>query len=91
MVRGDVAEIGRLMTASHASLSEDFEVSTPTIDALVAQLVADPDVYGARLMGGGFGGCVIVGHSAAWRTPSAPASWPLRPSDGALARLGRTR
>jgi galactokinase len=89
--RGDVAEVGRLVTASHRSLSEDFEVSTPAIDELVASICADPAVYGARLMGGGFGGCVIVVHHATWTPPREHDSWSLRASDGALSRLGRPR
>jgi len=56
----DVAEAGRLMTASHRSLRHDFEVSTPALDALVDRLVAMPGVLGARLTGAGFGGCVVA-------------------------------
>ena len=57
---GDLAEAGRLMTASHDSQARDFEVSTPGLDALVGTLVARPGVYGARLTGAGFGGCVVA-------------------------------
>jgi galactokinase len=57
---GDLAEAGRLMTASHDSLARDFEVSTPALDQLVEWLVAQPGVYGARLTGAGFGGCVVA-------------------------------
>jgi galactokinase len=53
-------EAGALMTASHASLRDDYEVSTPTLDALVERLTATPGVYGARLTGAGFGGCVVA-------------------------------
>jgi galactokinase len=58
--RGDVEEAGRLMQASHASLRDDFEVSTPELDAVVARLAGRPGVLGARLTGAGFGGCVVA-------------------------------
>jgi len=52
-------EIGPLMTASHASLRDDFEVTVPELDvAVTAALTAG--AYGARMTGGGFGGCVIA-------------------------------
>jgi galactokinase len=57
---GDLAEAGRLMVASHASLAVDFEVSTPGLDALVQWLSGRPGVFGARLTGAGFGGCVVA-------------------------------
>jgi galactokinase len=57
---GDLAAAGRLMTASHHSLAQDFEVSTPGLDSLVQRLVGLPGVYGARLTGAGFGGCVVA-------------------------------
>ena len=48
------------MNASHASLRDDYEVSTPELDRLVALLQAQPDVYGARLTGAGFGGACVA-------------------------------
>ncbi|MCL5027076.1 MAG: galactokinase [Chloroflexi bacterium] len=51
---------GRLMYASHASLRDDFEVSTPELNALVEIAAGVPGVYGARLTGAGFGGCVVA-------------------------------
>lgn len=57
---GDLPEVGRQMIASHASLREDFEVSTPELDALVDHLTAIPGVHGARVTGAGFGGCVVA-------------------------------
>ena len=76
---GDLAGAGRLMAASHASLATDFEVSTPALDALVAELSAVPGVYGARLTGAGFGGCVVALADAA----SPVRGWRLHPSAGA--------
>jgi galactokinase len=57
---GDVALAGRLMAESHASLRDDYAVSTPALDATVARLLATPGVFGARLTGAGFGGCVVA-------------------------------
>ena len=59
---GDVAMLGALVNESHASLSRDFECSTPEIDALVARVQAEPGVLGARLQGAGWGGCLLVVH-----------------------------
>jgi galactokinase len=56
---GDVDALGPLMLASHASLRDDFEVSTPELDLLVALLV-EHGAHGARLTGAGFGGCVVA-------------------------------
>jgi galactokinase len=57
---------GRLMDDSHASLRDDYEVSTPELDRLVALLQAQPGVHGARLTGAGFGGaCVALCEQAA--------------------------
>jgi galactokinase len=55
---GDLERCGRLMGMSHASLRDDFRVSTPELDALVDALV-HAGAYGARLTGAGFGGCVV--------------------------------
>jgi galactokinase len=57
---GDLAGAGALMTESHASLRDDQEVTTARLDELVERLVATPGVHGARLTGGGWGGCVVA-------------------------------
>ncbi|HET9242850.1 MAG TPA: galactokinase [Gaiella sp.] len=57
--RGDLAELGALLSASHASLRDDFEVSTPELDALATAL-EESGAFGARLTGAGFGGCVVA-------------------------------
>lgn len=57
---GDMAGVGRLMLESHASLRDDYEVSCPELDALVEIAAATPGVFGARMTGGGFGGCVVA-------------------------------
>ncbi len=77
---GDGPGVGALLNASHASLRDDFEVSTPALDDLADRLQATPGVHGARLMGGGFGGCVV-----ALAEPGAVSEgWVVRPSRGAM-------
>ena len=56
--------------ASHASMRDDFEVSTPELDEVVAAVRSVPGVYGARVTGAGFGGCV---RRYAGRRPASPA------------------
>jgi galactokinase len=57
---GDAARLGALFAASHASMRDDYETSTPEIDALVSIGEQHADIYGARLTGGGFGGAVVL-------------------------------
>ena len=56
---GDLAAVGALFTASHASLRDDYEVSSPKLDALVEIASAVRGVTAARMTGAGFGGCTI--------------------------------
>jgi galactokinase len=56
----DPALAGEILIDGHRSLRDDFEVSTPELDRLVASLMAMPGVHGARLTGAGFGGCVVA-------------------------------
>jgi galactokinase len=60
LARGDLARLGVLMDQSHASLRDDMEVSTPEVDRLTEIARETPGVFGARMMGGGFGGCIIA-------------------------------
>ncbi|NLE60841.1 MAG: galactokinase, partial [Planctomycetes bacterium] len=60
MKAGDATTFGRLMYDSHASLKDDYEVSCTELDALVDIARQVPGVYGARMTGGGFGGCAIA-------------------------------
>jgi galactokinase len=55
----DIARFGRLMSASHASLRDDYEVSTGELDAMVEIAMEAGGVFGARMTGGGFGGCTV--------------------------------
>ncbi|UYV80603.1 GALK1 [Cordylochernes scorpioides] len=56
----DVRKFGILMNQSHESLRDDYEVSCPEVDELVALAQQVEGVYGARMTGGGFGGCVVA-------------------------------
>ncbi|MGI8662029.1 MAG: galactokinase [Acidimicrobiales bacterium] len=56
----DAVAAGELMQESHASLRDDFECTTPAIDATVARLNAMRGVHGARMTGGGWGGCIVA-------------------------------
>lgn len=56
----DAGEFGRLMNASHTSMRDDYEITVPAVDRLVASLQAHPGVHGARMTGGGFGGACIA-------------------------------
>lgn len=58
--KNDACSFGRLMTESHLSLRDDFEVSCRALDLIVDYLSNVEGVYGARLTGGGFGGCIIA-------------------------------
>lgn len=58
--QGNLAEVGRLMSASHASLRDDYEVSSHALDAMVEAMMSAPGCLGARLTGAGFGGCAVA-------------------------------
>jgi galactokinase len=88
LAKGRLGALGEIMTDGHRSLANDYRVSVPAVDELVEDLLALPGVLGARMTGGGFGGCVIalcagdspaldpVTHSPrrAWRiSPAGPA------------------
>jgi galactokinase len=59
LMRHDLVELGRLMAEAHQSYSQDFEASCEEADAMVALAQDLPGLIGARLTGGGFGGCTI--------------------------------
>ena len=85
---GDLMAAGAVMDAGHASLRDDFEVSTPALDALVADLRSRPGVHGARLTGAGFGGCAVALTEPGalvrdGRVPGYRDAWPVTASDGA--------
>ena len=59
LMRGDVVRFGEIMLAAHASMRDDFEASCPEVDALVEIAMLQAGCYGARITGGGFGGCTV--------------------------------
>jgi galactokinase len=76
---GDLVGAGSIMTESHASLRDNQDVTTSALDTLVDVLTSLPGVHGARLTGGGWGGCVV-----ALADPGAlEVGWTVRPSSGA--------
>jgi galactokinase len=95
---GDVDALGPLLLGSHMSSRDDMEVSIPALDALVDVLVAH-GAHGARLTGGGFGGCVVALVPAARaaaiadgaardyqaRTGNVPTVWVVAAAGGAGA------
>jgi len=76
----DLHAVGALLDASHASLRDLYEVSTPTVEHTVARLRKD-GAAGARLMGGGFGGSVL--GLLAPDVPTPPGAREVRPGPGA--------
>ena len=94
---GDLAEMGRLLVESHRSLQHDYEVSCEELDFLVDTALAIPGTFGARMIGGGFGGCTVnlvdpaaldhftvtLGDAYRVKFGLDPAFYPVRPTDGA--------
>lgn len=60
LTKNDIWEFGRLMNESHISLRDDYEVSCPELDILTELAWAVPGCVGARMTGGGFGGCMVA-------------------------------
>jgi galactokinase len=87
LISDDPAAAGATMVEGHRSLAHDFEVSTPVMDDLVTQVCALPGVFGARLTGAGFGGCVVVLAASGAVDPVSLAwpAWPVRAVDGTVA------
>jgi galactokinase len=97
LTSGDLEAVGRSMTASHASLRDLFEVSSPELDALVEIAAATPGVIGSRMTGAGFGGCTVTlvraaeaealaarfGRDYPERTGLQATVWTVRAVDGA--------
>ena len=79
--RGDLAAFGKLMNASHASMRDEFEITTPDIDALVEIQQNAPGCFGARMTGGGFGGCtvgLVKQEAVAFVAEAIQAQYPAR-------------
>jgi galactokinase len=96
---GELRSLGNLAAESHRSLRDDYEVSCPELDLLVQLAVPQKGVYGARMTGGGFGGCTVNLVNAADTDPfqqqvsegyysatgSRPDIYVCEPSEGAEA------
>jgi galactokinase len=82
--RGDLEAVGARLREGMASLRDDFEVSTPELDALCTLADAQPGVFGSRLTGAGFGGCTL--HLV---RPDAAAAAAEAVADGFAERFGR--
>ncbi len=90
LAAGDRTRLGSLLRASHLSLRDDFEVSTPVVDGLVERAWTAPGCLGARIVGAGFGGSILalVEAEACDRFVEALAGVPVRlcrTADGAYA------
>jgi galactokinase len=83
---GQLRYAGELLVASHASLRDDFDVTTRALDELVVALRGVPGVYGARVTGAGFGGCVVALCQPKTRL-RMPVLWRGRPAGGASGQL----
>jgi len=84
LAAGDYAAFGKLMYGSHESLRDDYEVSCEELDAVVELARPLAGVYGARMTGGGFGGCAIILAGAGQAKAIADAV-----AAGFAARFGR--
>jgi galactokinase len=99
LLAGDMDRFGTLMVEAHASFRDDFAASAPEVDTLVEIALSQPGCFGARITGGGFGGCTVnvVKQEAAERFVDAvqreyrvatgieAECFVCEPSDGALA------
>ena len=102
MQRGELCALGVLMNKSHASLRDDYEVSSDALDAMVESAQAHPACYGARMTGAGFGGCAVavvqaeaaddfsqtVAADYQRKTGHTPAVYVCQPSNGAEVFAG---
>jgi galactokinase len=80
LAAGDLEQVGELLDRAHASLRDDYEVSTPAVEAAVAHL-KEAGALGARIMGGGFGGHVLALFAP--RTAIPDAATAVEPGPGA--------
>ena len=86
LAANELESFGRLMVASHESLRRDYEVSCAELDACVEIAMKVPGVYGARMTGGGFGGCTVnlvaegaIGHLTAALEKEYAARFGIKP------------
>ena len=102
MQNADADLLGQLMNESHVSMRDDFEITNDELNVMVAAAQAQPSCYGARMTGGGFGGCAValvhgeqverfvtaVSHQYHQQTGLMPNIYVCQPSDGASVIAG---
>ena len=102
MRRGDLCALGVLMSKSHASLRDDYEVSSDALNAIVQSAQLHEACFGARMTGGGFGGCAVaiidcraeedfvrcVAADYHEKTSNTPAVYVCRAANGAEEMMG---
>jgi galactokinase len=79
----DLATFGQLMNESHFSLRDNFEVSTRQMDEAVRSAQQTPGVFGARMTGGGFGGCIVIVADATANIQDLEGAILVKPVGGA--------
>ena len=79
----DMTTFGQLMNESHQSLRDNFEVSTQQMDEAVRNAQQTPGVFGARMTGGGFGGCIVIVADATINIDSLEGAMLVKPVGGA--------
>jgi galactokinase len=103
LLQGDVERFGELMVQAHASMRDDFSASCAEVDTLVEIAMSQDGCFGARITGGGFGGCTVnvvsaekaesfvetVRREYEERTGIAAQCFVSEPSDGALAMAAK--
>jgi galactokinase len=78
----DMTTFGLLMNESHQSLRDNFEVSTAQMDEAVHYAQQTPGVFGARMTGGGFGGCIVIVADATTNVQSLKGAMLVKPVSG---------
>ncbi len=79
----DMATFGQLMNDSHQSLRDNFEVSTQQMDEAVRNAQQTPGVFGARMTGGGFGGCIVIVADSTANIDNLEGAMLVKPVGGA--------
>jgi galactokinase len=79
----DMAIFGQLMNESHQSLRDNFEVSTQQMDEAVRNAQQTPGVFGARMTGGGFGGCIVIVADSTANIENLEGAMLVKPVGGA--------
>ncbi len=83
LVLHDMKTFGQLMNESHESLRDNFEVSTNQMDEAVRNAQQTPGVFGARMTGGGFGGCIVIVADATANLKHLEGAMLVKPVGGA--------